>query len=82
MSHFSVLVIGSGDLNTRLDPFWELDLPDEDARHDPRSAFEERYTRETAEEERLSTIETIFLMSVKKPTAITTIPMLNGIGTK
>lgn len=38
MSHFCLLVIGS-DLDTQLDPFWELDLPDDELARDYRAEF-------------------------------------------
>jgi len=38
MSHFVVMVIGDNP-EGQLDPFWELDLPQSEAKHDPRAVF-------------------------------------------
>lgn len=39
MSHFSLIVIGD-DYENQLEPFWELDLSEEELKNDPRSIFE------------------------------------------
>jgi len=38
MSHFSVFVIGE-PIDSQLDPYWELDLPQDVAKEDPRAEF-------------------------------------------
>lgn len=39
MSHFSLIVIGE-DYEKQLEPFWELDLNEQELKNDPRSVFE------------------------------------------
>lgn len=54
MSHYAVLVVGD-NVEKQLEPFWELDLTQADAKKDPRAEFEVEYTKEQADEYRLET---------------------------
>jgi len=48
MSHFTCLIIGE-NVETQLEPFWELDLSPEEAEKDPRSEFTQEFSLEEAE---------------------------------
>jgi hypothetical protein len=59
MSHLIVAVIHTEDesLDTVLDPFWELDLSEEERKCDYRSEYSPEYTPEEAEKGRLGYIQ-------------------------
>lgn len=57
MSHFNVIVVGQ-DMESQLEPFWELDLSPEEAKNDSRAVFEPEFTIQEAEEELKKSLET------------------------
>ena len=49
MTHYTVLVVGN-NVEEQLDPFWELDLPENELKDDPRSEFSSKVKPEAFEQ--------------------------------
>ncbi len=61
MSHFTVLVVGENP-EEQLEPFWELDLSEDDLAEDPRAVFDDK-EEEFLKEYTTGTVEKVLLKS-------------------